>query len=101
MFRKLAAVSVLMLAVVVPGHLFAQEATDLSGVKSFLVDRATSLKQGADHLQQDADAYYALAQAVGFDYDALWANSKDDVIATVQALQNDWMTISPLYEQME
>jgi hypothetical protein len=102
MFRKVALMCVLMLAALAPvGHLFAQEATDLSGVKNFLIDRATSLKEGADHLQQDADAYYALAQAAGFDYAVLWANSKDQVIATVQALQNDWMTISPLYEQME
>jgi hypothetical protein len=102
MFRKVALLSLLMLAALVPGHLlFAQEAADLSGVKTFLVDRATSLKQGADHLQQDADAYYALAQAANFDYAVLWANSKDEAVTLVQSLQNDWMTISPLYEQME
>jgi hypothetical protein len=101
MFRKVAAMFLLMLATLVPGHLLAQEAADLSGVKTFLVDRATSLKQGADVLQQNADAYYALAQAAGFDYAVLWQNSKDEAVALVQALQNDWMTISPLYEQME
>lgn len=102
MFRKLAVTFALLLVAAAPaGNLFAQDAADLSGVKTFLIDRATALKEGADHLQQDADAYYALAQAAGFDYALLWQNSKDDVVATVQALQADWLTISPLYEQME
>ena len=79
----------------------ADDKTDLSGVKTFLVGKSTALKKGADALQKDSDSYYALAKEAKFDYAALWKNKKDDVIKAIQAAQKDWIAVSPLYEQME
>lgn len=79
----------------------AAENVDLSGLKSFVVKKSTDLKKGADTLQADSDTFYTMAKDANFDYAALWKNKKDDVVKTVQAVQKDWMTVSPLYEQME
>ncbi len=105
--RKFATAWIAFLMLIPPlGAALGQETTaepvaDLSGVHTFLVDKSTALKDGADQLKQDSDAFYQLAQAAGFDYAALWQNQQADVIQTVQAAQADWIVISPLYEQME
>lgn len=40
-------------------------ATDLSGIKTYLLDKSSK------SLKETSDKYYALAQAVGFDHAAL------------------------------
>ncbi len=107
--RKTAAAFALSCSLVLPfGHLLAQESTpqapeniDLSGVKSFLVSQTAELKDGAAQLQADSDAFYDLAKAANFDYAALWQEHQADVVKLIKAAQSDWITISPIYEQME
>ncbi len=74
---------------------------DLNGVKTYVIEKSTALKDGATLLQQDADAYYDLAKAANFDYAALWKNNQADVVKALTSAQTHWTTISPIYEQME
>lgn len=102
--RKAAAAFALSCVLALPfGQLLAQESApvDLSGVKEFLVSQSTELKDGAENLKADADAFYDLAQAADFDYAALWQDHQEDVVKLIQSAQTNWMAISPIYEQME
>lgn len=102
--RKAAAALALSCVLVIPfSRLFAQESApvDLSGVKAYLIQQATELKDGAASLQADSDAFYALAQAANFDYAALWRDQQAEVVKLIRAAQADWTAISPIYEQME
>lgn len=76
-------------------------AVDLSGVKSFLVDQSIALKAATAELKVQADAYYELAEAVDFDYAALWESDSASVIGVLEAARVAWIEAAPLYEQME
>jgi Imelysin len=74
---------------------------DLSGIKTYLVDKGTQLRAGGDSLKASSDAYYELARAANFDYEALWADKPQEVSAALIAAKDAWTTSSPTYEQME
>jgi hypothetical protein len=80
----------------------AQEAKpDLTGIKTFLLEKTEALNKGAQSLKKNIDAYYDLAKAAKFDYAALWSSKKAEVIKALEAAKADWMAISPTYEQAE
>ncbi len=101
--KAAAAVAVSCLLVIPFGHLLAQDTApvDLSGVKTFLVEQSTELKDGAASLKAASDAFYELAQAAKFDYAALWNEHPAESGSLIQAAQAEWLAISPIYEQME
>lgn len=76
-------------------------ASDLSAIKAYATNRATALKAATAQLKATSDRYYSLAQAAGFDYGALWATQRAEVVTTLQEGRAAWMAASPLYEQME
>ncbi|MCS6847055.1 MAG: imelysin family protein [Anaerolineae bacterium] len=76
-------------------------AVDLSGIKSYLLEKTGRLKQATAALKETSDRYYALAKEANFDYVALFAARKDEVIGLIQTARERWMIASPLYEQME
>jgi hypothetical protein len=78
-----------------------QPEVDLSGIKSYLLEQATALAASTAALKEDANAYYALAEANGFDYAALWDAQSTEITPTLEAARAEWMNASPLYEQME
>lgn len=75
--------------------------TDLTGIKSYLLDKTTNLSQSTAALRDLSDRYYDLAAAANFDYAALWQTKADEVKSIVLDARQHWMTASPLYEQME
>ncbi|HVU13435.1 MAG TPA: imelysin family protein [Phototrophicaceae bacterium] len=77
------------------------QTVDLSGIKAYTIQQTTALNQYVDALQKDSQAFYDLANAANFDYNALWQNHQDDVIKTLQAAQQDWINLNPQYESME
>ncbi len=77
------------------------QSVDLSGIKSYLLDKTGQLKQATTALKETSDRYYALAKEANFDYAALFAMRKDEVVQLIQTAREQWMTTSPLYEQME
>ena len=74
---------------------------DLSGVKQYLVNQATTFKASSAELKSYADSYYAQAEAVDFDYAALWAGDTAVITSGLESAREAWMKASPLYEQME
>jgi hypothetical protein len=74
---------------------------DLSGVKSYLLDKCDTLNSSSLALKDASDRYFALANSSQFDYAALWQLNAPEVSATLQDAKKAWMTASPLYEQME
>ncbi|MEP7284660.1 MAG: imelysin family protein [Chloroflexota bacterium] len=79
----------------------AADDVDLSAIRLYVVNKATDLKKGAVALQNDSNTFYNMAQSVKFDYAVLWQSQKDNVVKSIQAIQKEWTTVSPLYEQME
>jgi hypothetical protein len=75
--------------------------TDLSGIKTYLLDKSSGLTSSSKSLKEASDKYYALAEAAGFDYAALWESNPAEVSAALNDAKSAWVAASPLYEQME
>lgn len=75
--------------------------TDLSGIKTYLLDKSAELTTSSKSLKEAGDKYYELAKASGFDYAALWQSNPSEVSAALNDAKSAWMVASPLYEQME
>jgi len=75
--------------------------TDLSGIKTYLLDKSSELTSSSKSLKEASDKYYTLAESAGFDYAALWESNPAEVSAALSDAKSAWMTASPLYEQME
>jgi len=76
-------------------------ATNLQGIKEYLLDHTGALVTAAIQLQTASDRYYELAQSVNFDYAKLWEDQQRDAIAAINAAREAWMIASPIYEKME
>lgn len=74
---------------------------DLGPVKRYLLDHTERLQQDTAALQQDAEAYYALAEQAEFDYAALLADRRAELRRLVKRLQQDFHRANPSYEEME
>ena len=74
---------------------------DLAGVKEYLLEHTNLLTGFTTEFQAAAAEYYALAEAAGFDYEALWAESGDEVAPILQQLKDGWVEGNPYYERVE
>lgn len=74
---------------------------DLSGIKTYLLDKSSDLTSSSKSLKEASDKYYALAESAGFDYGAMWESNPAEVRASLTEAKSAWMAASPLYEQME
>lgn len=75
--------------------------TNLSGIKTYLLDTTTQLTASTQNLSNAADTYYDLAKATQFDYATLWENKPDQVRAILQEARSSWAEASPRYERVE
>lgn len=73
---------------------------DLSGIKTYLLQKTDALNASAAQLQAASSRYYELAAAARFDYARL-AQSPGKAAAALAGAKEAWLTASPLYEQME
>jgi hypothetical protein len=74
-------------------------ATNLSGIKTYLVNKTAELKTATSTLNAHGAEYYKLAEAVKFDYVKLGA---DPAVRTLlEEARAAWLKASPLYEQTE
>jgi len=78
-----------------------QTASDLSGVKTYLLEQCRALTEAAMELQMASDRYYNIAKEAEFNYAALWNTRRDDVKAVLEEARAAWMKASPLYEKAE
>lgn len=79
----------------------AQSEPDLGSIKTYLVEKAAMLVEGADELAATANDYYEMAEAVDFDYAQMWAENPARVATLLQTAKDQWIIISPIYEQVE
>jgi hypothetical protein len=86
---------------VTPAAQVEQSQTDLSGIKTYLLDKSSELTTSSKSLKEASDKYYELAKASGFDYAALRESNPAEVSAALNDAKSAWMVASPLYEQME
>lgn len=78
-----------------------QPAVDLSAIKQYLTTNAATLSEAAQELKVASDAWYADAEANGFDYAALYSADPQKAQAQVEAARAAWIKASPLYEKIE
>lgn len=77
------------------------EEADLAAVKAYAVDQAARMKEGTAALYQTAQAYFDLATAVEFDYEAAWAAQPAELTELLAAGKTHWLTASTHYELNE
>src|SRR5690349_6316087 len=62
---------------------------DYRPIQDYLYDHTQRLVDDTATLQRDAEAYHALAEESGFDYEQLLATRRAEVARLVRALQRD------------
>jgi hypothetical protein len=78
-----------------------QAQADLSGVKTYLLEKADALKAHTARLKEIGHQYYELAKASQFDYARLWQEKPEEVTKIIEEARTTWMAASPGYEQIE
>ena len=73
---------------------------DLSGIKTYLLEKTAALNASAAQLQAASGRYYDLAAAASFDYASL-AHNPAEASEVLADAKEAWLAASPLYEQME
>ena len=74
---------------------------DLGAIKEYLLSHTTSLQEHTSTLAADAEAYHALAEESGFDYDKLLADNREEVAGLIEKMQATFQEANPAYEEME
>lgn len=75
--------------------------TDLGGIKTYLMGKLAQLHGSSSTLKDASERYYALAEAAGFDYAAMWGANPTEVSTALNDAKVAWLLLSPLYEQTE
>jgi hypothetical protein len=70
-------------------------------VKTYLDQHTDQLSGFTNEFNEDAKRYYELAEAEGFDLEALWARRAAKVRPLLQKMKADWVQGNPYYERME
>jgi len=84
-----------------PAPTTAVSAADLGMVKAYVETQAAALHESILQLQAASERYYALAEAAGFDYPALWDARQPEVLDALRAARAAFLAANPQYEQME
>ncbi|MGH3023763.1 MAG: imelysin family protein [Gaiellaceae bacterium] len=75
--------------------------TELAGVKQFLGEHTDQLAGFTEEFEQLATEYHELAEAQGFDLQALWAQQGDAVGPLLDRMKAGWVEGNPYYERVE
>ncbi len=79
----------------------AASAAELAGVKTFLGEHTDRLVGSTEKLSTLATRYHALAEAEGFDLEALFARRQDEVEPLLARMKATWIEGNPDYERVE
>ena len=74
---------------------------DLAGVKDYLLEHTAQLTGFTTEFAAAAQEYHDLAEAAGFDYEALWSDSAAEVGPLVDRMKELWIEGNPYYERVE
>lgn len=77
------------------------EVAELAAIETYLTDHAAQLSEQVDVLAEEGERYYELAQAAGFDYDAMLEENGDEVQEILQRSKDAFVAANPAYEEME
>ncbi len=79
----------------------AASSAELAPIKAYLTDHAAELVEQAERLKDYGDEYYALAESVDFDYDALLEEHGEEVEQILTDSKQAFVAANPAYEEME
>ena len=74
---------------------------DLGAIKDYLLSHTAGLTEHTATLAADAEAYHALAEEAGFDYQRLLADKRSEVAGLIEKMQATFQDANPAYEEME
>jgi hypothetical protein len=74
---------------------------DLAAIKTYLLDHTTRLVADTGQLREQAEEYYALAEAADFDYQKLLDEKRSEVKAILDSSKETFQKANPAYEEME
>jgi hypothetical protein len=74
---------------------------ELGAVKDYVMKHTALLTGFTAEFAAAAQEYFDLANGAGFDYEALWRDSADEVGLLVTGLKELWIDGNPYYERME
>jgi hypothetical protein len=89
-----AVVGFALAALVTPGIVAAQTpvaGADLESVKAYLIEHVGKSKDGTAAVLAQAQAYYDLAEASGFDYQALWDAHGTEIASLLDEARRAWV----------
>ena len=108
--HSLTAVAALVAALVVLGATGTSAAaspatpaqrTNLVATKTYLLGHTVKLRGFTTRFQRQANDYFALAKASGFDYSALWASKRSAIKPILARSKSLWIEGNPYYERVE
>lgn len=73
-------------------------AADLAAVKDYALEQAVLMKAATAELAGTAQAYFDIIEANGFDYEAAWAASADELTSLIADAKAQWLDSSLYYE---
>jgi hypothetical protein len=74
---------------------------DLSAIKTYLTDHTANLRENVTRMQEQADRYYELAEASGFDYQRMLTENRAEVQSILDQSKSAYVAANPSYEEME
>jgi nitrous oxide reductase accessory protein NosL len=77
----------------------AAEEADLSAIKDYLLSHTANLQEQTATLAADAEAYHAIAEEAGFDYEKVLADERTAPL--IEKMQATFREANPAYEEME
>lgn len=70
-------------------------------IKTYLLERVGELFSHAETLQADAQAYFGLIEAAGFDYQQAWDENQAEITELVEHARSEWFAADSNYELAE
>jgi hypothetical protein len=74
---------------------------ELAAIKDYLTSHSAELAAQTETLKQQAEAYYDLAEAADFDYEAMLEDNRAEVEEILAAGKEAYRAANPAYEEME
>jgi hypothetical protein len=82
-----------------PGQPVAQ--ADLDAIKDYLIVHGTQMKESTAALQADAEKYFDIIKAAGFDYETAWADNSTELAEVLLHAKQKWILAHNDYELVE
>lgn len=74
---------------------------DVTGIKDYLIEHGAQMEESTAAMRADAEAYFDLVEAGGFDYGAAWADGRDELIELLGGAKERWILAHNDYELVE